>query len=196
MSLFFTMPRTVGTHLPHWGTQPRWRNTPAGDEIPVSIATKTCFSVKALQMQTYTVPSPGRFFFTEPFVRNGRVGRWPFVPNAFVSSRKPAASWVRLLLQLGHGRRVWLARVRASVTQPAQLGRHRHLRIRSTNSRMHPPHSAGLPSAVDLARRDEGVGFRRPHPRDRLADVAVRHTRARTEDHRSRLAAQTAADHA
>ena len=61
-SLFFTMPRTVGTHLPHWGTQPRWRNTPAGDEIPVSIATETCFSVKALQMQTYTVPSPGRFF--------------------------------------------------------------------------------------------------------------------------------------
>jgi hypothetical protein len=66
------MPRTVGTHLPHWGTQPRWRNTPAGDEIPVSIATETCFSVKALQMQTYTVPSPGRFFFIEPFVRNGR----------------------------------------------------------------------------------------------------------------------------
>ena len=71
-SLFFTMPRTVGTHLPHWGTQPRWRNTPAGDEIPVSIATETCFSVKALQMQTYTVPSPGRFFFIEPLVRNGR----------------------------------------------------------------------------------------------------------------------------
>ena len=111
-SLFFTMPRTVGTHLPHWGTQPRWRNTPAGDEIPVSIATETCFSVKALQMQTYTVPSPGRFFFIEPFVRNGRVGRWPFVPNAFVSSPKPAASCVQLLLQLGHGRRVWRAHVR------------------------------------------------------------------------------------
>src|SRR3954447_20097469 len=96
MSLFFTMPRTVGTHLPHWGTQPRWRNTPAGDEIPVSIATETCFSVKALQMQTYTIPSPGWFFVIEPFVRNDPRWSMALRTDAFVSSPKPSASFVQL----------------------------------------------------------------------------------------------------
>ena len=66
----------------------------------------------------------------ECLVRNGRVGRWPFVPNAFVSSPKPAASCVQLLLQLGHGRRVWRAHVRrfgdaARAARPAPPSGHR-----------------------------------------------------------------------
>src|SRR3954469_1456275 len=65
----------------------------------------------------------------------------------------------------------------ASVTQPAQLGRHRHPRIAAHALHEQPDAPAALrrlaERAVDLARRDKGVGFRRPYPRDRLADVAV-----------------------
>jgi hypothetical protein len=62
------MCRTVGTHFPHCGTQPRWRNSPDGVDTPFRIAVQTCFSVKALQMQTYTVLSPNSFFLMDPFV--------------------------------------------------------------------------------------------------------------------------------
>ena len=62
------MCRTVGTHFPHCGAQPRWRKRPDGVEIPLLIAVQTCFSVKALQMQTYTVLSPNSFFLMDLFV--------------------------------------------------------------------------------------------------------------------------------